>query len=127
MCQRPHAFTMPTRGGMRGRDLLAPEFGMKTFVASINGTAALAFRAKDDDQARVMVDDHEGDVRSDLHVLIGPDGSPLWDGESPIHVQEATAAQHSEWQQSRDQAISDGDIDLDAGDNPYEWKVYFVG
>ena len=57
----------------------------------------------------------------------GTDGKPLWDGKSAIHVEEATAAQHAEWEQSRDQAISDGEIDLDAGDNPDEWNVYLMG
>ena len=32
-------------------------------------------------------------------------------------------AQHAEWKQSRDLAISDGEIDLDAGNNPDEWSV----
>jgi hypothetical protein len=41
-------------------------------------------------------------------------------------VWEATAAQNAEWEQSRDKAISDGEIDLDAGDNPDEWNVYLV-
>ena len=53
-------------------------------------------------------------------------GKPLWDGKSAIDVWEATPAQHAEWEQSRDQAISDGEIDLDAGDNPDEWNVYLV-
>jgi hypothetical protein len=91
---------------------------LKTYVASIGGKAVLAIRAEDDDQAREMIDDHEGDVQSDLHVLVGPDDKPLWDGKSAIDVQEVTPAQHAEWEQSRDQAISDGEIDLDAGDNP---------
>jgi hypothetical protein len=54
------------------------------------------------------------------------DGKPLWDGESAIEVREATVAQHAEWKQSRDQAISDGEIDLDAGNNPDEWNVYLI-
>jgi hypothetical protein len=41
-------------------------------------------------------------------------------------VREATAAQHAEWEQSRDQAISDEEIDLDAGDDPDEWSVYLT-
>ena len=97
---------------------------MKTYVASVGLRAVLAFRAEDDEQAREMIDDHEGDVRSDLRVLAGPDGQPLWDGKSPIQVQEATATQHADWERSRDQAISDGEIDLDAGDSPDEWNVY---
>jgi hypothetical protein len=100
---------------------------MKTYVASIDGKAVLTFRVEDDDQAREMINDHEGDVRSDLHVLVGPDEKPLWDGKSAIDVQEATAPQHAEWEQPRDQAISDGEIDLDAGDNPDEWNVYLTG
>jgi hypothetical protein len=41
-------------------------------------------------------------------------------------VREATPSQHSEWEQSRDQAISDGEIDLDAGNDPDEWNVGLV-
>jgi hypothetical protein len=99
---------------------------MKAYVARIAGKAVLAFRAEDDDQAREMINNHEGDVRSDLHVLVDTDGKPLWDGTSVIDVREATVAQNSEWEQSRDQAISDGEIDLDAGDNPDEWNVYLM-
>ena len=99
---------------------------MNTYVALIAGKAVLAFRAVDDDQARAMIDDQEGSMRSDLRVLVGTDGKPLWDGKSAIQVQEATAAQHAEWKQSRDLAISDGEIDLDAGNNPDEWHVYLM-
>ena len=100
---------------------------MNTYVAIIGGKAVLAFRAVDDDQARAMIDDQEGSMRSDLKVLVGTDGKPLWDGKSVIQVQEATAAQHAEWKQSRDQAISDGEIDLDARNDPDEWNVYLTG
>ncbi len=99
---------------------------MNTYVATIGGKAVLAFRAEDDDEARAMIDDQEGSMRSDLKVLLGIDGTPLWDGKSAIEVREATAAQHAEWKQSRDQAISDGEIDLDAGNNPEEWNVYLM-
>jgi hypothetical protein len=99
---------------------------MKTYVASIGEKAVLAFRAEDDDKARAMIDDQEGGMRSDLKALVGEDGKPLWDGKSAIEAQEATAAQHAEWEQSRDQAISDEEIDLDAGDDPDEWSVYLT-
>jgi 3'-5' exonuclease len=98
---------------------------MMTYVAHIGGEAVLAFRAEDQDQANEMIKNHEG-VRSDLRVLVDENGKPLWDGKSAIDVWEATPAQHAEWEQSRDQAISDGEIDLDAGDNPAEWNVYLV-
>jgi hypothetical protein len=74
-----------------------------------------------------MIDDHEGSMRSDLKVLLDSGGKPLWDGKSAIQVREATAAEHAEWQRSRDQAISDGEIDLDARDDPDEWNVYLMG
>jgi hypothetical protein len=100
---------------------------VNTYVAIIGGKAVLTFRAVDDDQARAMIDDQEGSIRSDLKVLVGTDGKPLWDGKSAVQVREATAAQHAQWKQSRDQAISDGEIDLDAGNNPDEWNVYLMG
>jgi len=100
---------------------------MNTYVAIIGGKAVLAFRAVDDDQASAMIDNPEGSVRSDLKVLVGADGKPLWDGKSAIQVQEATSAQHAEWKQSRDQAISEGQIDLDARNDPDEWNVYLTG
>jgi hypothetical protein len=100
---------------------------VNTYVAIIGGKAVLTFRAVDDDQARAMIDDQEGSMRSDLKVLVGTDGKPLWDGKSAVQVREATAAQHAQWKRSRDQAISDGEIDLDAGNNPDEWNVYLMG
>ena len=99
---------------------------MKTYVACIGEEAVLAFRAEDDDEARAMIDDQEGGIRSDLKALVGADGKPLWDGKSAIQAKEATAAEHAEWEQSRDQAISDEEIDLDTGDDPDEWSVYLT-
>ena len=98
---------------------------MKTYVAIIDGEAVLAFRAEDDDEARATID-YEGSMRSDLRALVGADGKPLWDGKSKIQLREAAPAQHAEWEQSRDQAISDGEIDLDAGNDPDEWNVYLI-
>ena len=97
---------------------------MQTYVATIGGTPIMAFRAEDEDQARAMMEEHN--MRSDLHTLVGADGKPLWDGKSNIEVEEANPTQQAEWEQSRDQAISDGEIDLDAGDNPDEWEVYWI-
>ncbi len=99
---------------------------MRTYVASVGGKAVLAFRAEDGDQARSIIDDDEGSMRSDLKALTGADGKPLWDGKSAIEAREATPAQHAEWEQSRDQAITDGEIDLDAGNDPDEWNVYLT-
>jgi hypothetical protein len=100
---------------------------MNTYVAIIGGKAVLTFRAVDDDQADAMIDDQEGSVRSDLKVLVDTDGQSLWDGKSAIQLREATAAEHAEWKRSRDPAISDGEIDLDAGNNPDGWNVYLLG
>jgi hypothetical protein len=98
---------------------------MKTYVVEINGKAVLAFRAATDDDASAMVDDEVTTLRSDLQALTGADDKPLWDGTSPLHVRVATAAEDDEWERARDQAISDGEIDLDAGDDPDEWNVSF--
>jgi hypothetical protein len=57
---------------------------MNTYVAIIDEKAVLAFRAVDDDQAHAIIDDQEGSMRSDLKVLVGTDGKPLWDGKSAI-------------------------------------------
>jgi hypothetical protein len=100
---------------------------MNTYVATIGGKAVLTFRAVDDDQAHAMIDDQEGSVRSDLKVLVDADGKPLWDGKSAIEVRDATADEHAEWKRSRDQAITDGEIDLDARDDPDNWNVYLMG
>jgi hypothetical protein len=99
---------------------------MKTYVACIGEEALLAFRAENDDDAHVMIYDKEGSIRSDLETLVGADEKPLWDGKSAIQMREATAAQHAEWEQSRDQAISDEEIDIDAGEDPDDWSVYLT-
>jgi hypothetical protein len=97
---------------------------MQTYVATVGGTAIMAFRAEDEEQARAMIAEHN--MRADLHTLVGPDGNPLWDGKSEIGVREATPAENTDWEQSRDQAISEDEIDVDAGDNPDEWEVYLI-
>ena len=52
---------------------------MNTYVAIINGKAVLAFRAEDDDEARAIIEDEGGSMRSDLRALAGMDGKSLWD------------------------------------------------
>jgi hypothetical protein len=99
---------------------------MKTYVACIGGEGVLAFRAENDDEAHEMIDDKDGSIRSDLKALTGADEKPLWDGKSAIQMREATAAEHAEWEQSRDQAIGDEEIDVDAGDDPDDWNVYLA-
>jgi 3'-5' exonuclease len=98
---------------------------MRTYVARIAGEAILAFRAEAKEQAQEVIENH-GSLQSDLRMLTDENQKSLWDGKSAIDVWEATPAQHEEWEQSRDQAISDGEIDLDAGDDPDEWTVYLV-
>ena len=56
----------------------------------------------------------------------GTEGKPLWDGNAEIQVLRASVAHDAEWQQSRDQAIRDGEIDLNAGHDPDDWEVYFL-
>jgi hypothetical protein len=85
---------------------------MKTYVAEIGGEAVMAFRAMDDDDARDMVSNEDGDVRQALDESSGvvrADGSPLWDGKSEIIARPATDAEDGIWQEARDAEISDAD------------------
>ena len=95
---------------------------MQTYVAVVGGKALLAFRAEDDEQARAVIDGNS--MRSDLRSLTDVADEPLWDGKSAIGLREATAAEHAEWERSRDQAIEDREIDLDAGHDPDDWEIY---
>jgi hypothetical protein len=97
---------------------------METYVVNVGGNAVLAFRAEDDEQARAVA--HSSNMQSDLRTLTDMDGKPLWDGTSDIQVLRASADHHAEWEQSRDQAVTNGDIDLNAGDSPDDWEVYFL-
>jgi hypothetical protein len=96
---------------------------MQTYVATIGDKAVLAFRAEDDDQARALI--KKNSTRSELRLLTDDDGKPLWDGQSPIGVREASADEHAEWESSRDEAIGEGEIDLEAGHDPDDWEIYF--
>jgi hypothetical protein len=97
---------------------------MQTYVVSIGGKTALAFRAEDDEEARAAA--HSSSMQSDLRTLTDLDGKPLWDGKAEIQVLRASAAHDAEWQQSRDQAIRDGEIDLNAGHSPDDWELHFL-
>jgi hypothetical protein len=97
---------------------------MQTYVASIGARAVLAFRAKTAAQARAMI--NESSMQSDLKTLTDMQGKPLWDGKLAIAVDPASAAQHAQWEQSRDQAIRDGEIDLNSGHDPDDWDIYFL-
>jgi len=97
---------------------------MQTYVVSIGGKAVLAFRAEDDEQAREVA--HSTSMQSDLRTLTDTEGKALWDGNAEIQVLRASVAHDAEWQQSRDQAIRDGEIDLNAGHDPDDWEVYFL-
>jgi hypothetical protein len=97
---------------------------MKTYIACIGEEAALAFRAENDDEAHEMIGDEDGSIQSDLKALSGTDETALWDGKSAIKMRQATVPENAEWERSRDQAIGDEEIDLDAGDDPDDWNVY---
>ena len=45
----------------------------------------------------------------------------------PFRCERRRRRNHAEWKQSRDQATIDGEIDLDARNNPDEWNVYLMG
>jgi hypothetical protein len=85
---------------------------MKTYVAEINGEAVVAFRAADDDDARDMVSDEDGELQESLSEdsgVVRTDGSPLWDGKSEIIARPATEAEDQSWREARDAEIEDAD------------------
>jgi hypothetical protein len=106
---------------------------MKTYVAEINGEAVMAFRATDDDDARDMASDEDGDLQQSLNDSSGvtrEDGSPLWDGKSEIRVRPATEAEDEDWRTARDAEIenADGDelIDSETEDDFDDFNVYLI-
>ena len=60
---------------------------MNTYIAIIGGKAILTFRAADDDQARAMIDDQEGSMRSDLKVLVDMTGNRFGTGSPPFRCE----------------------------------------
>jgi hypothetical protein len=86
---------------------------MTIYVAEINGEALIAFRADDEEEARAMADDDEGDVRTALLEVVRVDGTPLWDGSSDIVVRVATDTERAQWD-----AEADGDSD--------EFEVFLI-
>ncbi len=106
---------------------------MKTYVAEINGEAVMAFRAVDDDDARDMAGDEDGDLQQSLNESSGvvrEDGSPLWDGKSEVRVRRATEAEDEEWRTARDAEIEDADegelIDSEIEGDFDDFNVYLI-
>lgn len=86
---------------------------MTIYVAEINGEALIAFRADDEEEARAMADDGEGDLRAALVEVVRVDGTPLWDGSAAIEVRVANDSERAQWQ-----AEADGDAD--------EFEVFLI-
>jgi hypothetical protein len=106
---------------------------MKTYVAEIHGEAVMAFRAMDDEDARDMVNDEDGELRQSLNEssgIIRPDGSPLWDGKSEIIARPATEAENEIWREARDAEIENADegepIESEIEDDFDDFSVYLI-
>src|SRR5262249_40637083 len=120
----------------QGRDeenLMNDAETMKTYVAEINGEAVMAFRAMDDDDARDLASDEDGDLQQSLNESSGvvrEDGSPVWDGKSEIKVRPATEAEDQDWREARDAEIEDADdgepIDSEIEDDFDDFNVYLI-
>jgi hypothetical protein len=130
------AVSIPRRAGAREDEenvIMNDAETMKTYVAEINGEAVMAFRAIDDDDARDMASDEDGDLQQSLHESSGvvrEDGSPLWDGKSEIRVRPATEAEDEDWRTARDAEIEDADegelIDSEMEDDFDDFNVYLI-
>jgi hypothetical protein len=92
---------------------------MTIFVAEINGQGIVAFSQPTADDALAWADDK--DFRSDLLLLEGQDGRPLWDGRDEIYVREADPEEAKRWKSSFTEATQDGDAEDDD-----DWVIYLV-
>jgi hypothetical protein len=106
---------------------------MKTYVAEINGEAVIAFRAMDDDDARDMVSDEDGDLQHSLNEpsgIVRADGTPLWDGKSEIIARPATEAEDESWRKARDAEIESADegelIDSELEDDFDDFTIHLI-
>jgi hypothetical protein len=88
-------------------------------VAEIDGQGIVAFSQPTADDALTWADDKG--FRSDLLLLEGEDGRPLWDGRAEIYVREADPEESDRWNASFTEARHDGDVE-DAED----WVLYLV-
>jgi hypothetical protein len=127
-------YTRPA-GGQEGQGnvIMSDAETMKTYVAEINGEAVMAFRAIDDDDARDMASDEDGDLQQSLNEssgMVREDGSPLWDGKSEIRVRPATEAEDEDWRTARDAEIENADegelIDSEIEDEFDDFIVYLI-
>jgi hypothetical protein len=99
---------------------ISGEAGVMTiFVAEINGQGIVAFSQPTADDALAWADDK--DFRSDLLLLEGEDGLPIWDGRDEIYVREADPEEAKRWKASFMEARQDCDAE-DAED----WVIYLV-
>jgi hypothetical protein len=94
---------------------------MPVFIAEINGEAILSFGAANAEEAQEWVKGE--DFRDDLGAYES-DGDPVWDGETDIEVRPATSEEAAEWEESRNEAISEGEIE--ASDEPNDWLLWLI-
>jgi hypothetical protein len=70
---------------------------MQTFVAVINGSATLAYRARDIEEAKAIAKEEDGEIQMTLFEFTKADGSDIWDGVSEIEVRPATSDENDIW------------------------------
>jgi hypothetical protein len=89
------------------------------FVAEINGQAIVAFSQPTEDDALAWANDKS--FRSDLIVLEGEDGHPLWDGLAEIYVRKANPEEADRWNTSYARAKQHSDTEDET-----DWVIYLV-
>jgi len=92
---------------------------MKTYTIEVAGRAIAVFSADDDTEAEDWVN-HEI-LRTDLMILEGPDGRPLWDGKAEIGLRDANPDEHAVWRASNDRALRSGHVEKSE-----MWQVFLV-
>lgn len=104
---------------------------MKTFVVETAGKPIIAFRAENECEAMMSVDDQDGGLKMGLLEHLHADGTDLWDGETELRVRLATDEEHATWKQCLDSETgksADGyAIDPETGiDDPDDFIVFLV-
>jgi hypothetical protein len=81
---------------------------MDIYVAEINGRSIAAVSADKISDAEALVKTPE--IETEL-MVIENDGTPLWDGETPIYVRPALPEEQAAWRDFEKQEIPAGEID----------------
>jgi hypothetical protein len=92
---------------------------MGIFVYEIDGVRIAAYGDIDRSRAEAWANEEAFKIDLDCREY---NERPIWNGESEVHVREATPPEITKWKESRDRARENGSIDHD----DKEWLAFLV-